>query len=147
MNPWEKFSFSIVPRRLIGNFPIIFTGETQLAAKLEEVYGDINAVEFYVGVMVEKHRTNGMFGATIIEAGGPFSVKGLMSNPICSPKYWRPSTFGGERGFNIVKTATLKKLFCENMEQCPDVSFHIPRNEGDLSADSNESTGKEHIEL
>ena len=127
----------------------LIIGETKLSARLEELYGDIEAVEFYVGVMVEKHRPAGMFGATIIEVGGPFSVKGLMSNPICSPKYWRPSTFGGETGFNMVKTASLKKLFCQNMKKCPPVSFTTPEvvdDEVKRTGDQNEA-GQSHVEL
>ncbi|KAL4218779.1 Prostaglandin G/H synthase 2 [Mactra antiquata] len=104
------------------------TGETEVARDLEEMYGDINAVEFYVGIVVEKTRPHAMFGSTVIELGGPFSVKGLMSAPICSPQYWKPSTFGGDVGFDLIKTATLEKLFCLNMNtaECPKISFKVP---------------------
>lgn len=106
---------------------VLVTGETEMAAELREMYGDIEAVEFYVGLMVEKHRHNSMFGGTVVEVGGPFSVKGLMSPAICSPTYWKPSTFGGQVGFDMVKSATLKKLFCNNMQgECPDVGFKVP---------------------
>ena len=46
--------------------------------------------------------------------------------------YWRPSTFGGQVGLDLVNSATLKKLFCENLwkdgvkEDCPYISFEIP---------------------
>ncbi|KAK3600354.1 hypothetical protein CHS0354_015951 [Potamilus streckersoni] len=135
------------------------TGDETLARDLEELYGDIDGMEFYVGLMVEKLRPRAIFGATIIEIGGPFSVKGLMSNPICSPRYWKPSTFGGETGFNIINTASLKKLFCQNIkEECPEnISFRIPDFvEGDVEEEvrncckrdksSNESVNKK-IEL
>ncbi|KAK3600358.1 hypothetical protein CHS0354_015956 [Potamilus streckersoni] len=103
------------------------TGDETLAKDLEELYGDIDGLEFYVGLMMEKLRHKAIFGSSLIEIGGPFSVKGLMSNPICSPKYWKPSTFGGEVGFNIIQTASLKKLFCNNMKgDCPSVSFRVP---------------------
>lgn len=97
--------------------------------QLSELYGgDIEAVEFYVGIVMEKTRPKAMFGSTVIELGGPFSVKGLMSAPICSRQYWRPSTFGGEVGFDIVKTATLEKLFCQNLgtSDCPTIAFKVP---------------------
>lgn len=107
---------------------------------MEEFYGEVDAVEFYVGIIAEKHRPKAMFGSTVIEMGGPFSVKGgtriacvlyyltlligLMSNPLCSPRMWRPSTFGGQKFFDIVKSASLKKLFCSNLEgECPEISF------------------------
>ncbi|XP_041643471.1 prostaglandin G/H synthase 1 isoform X2 [Cheilinus undulatus] len=105
------------------------TGDTDMARGLEELYGDIDAVELYIGVLMEKTRPNAIFGESMVEMGAPFSLKGLMGNPICSPEYWKPSTFGGEMGFNIVKTSTLKKLVCLNTKWCPYVDFHVPRNE------------------
>lgn len=102
------------------------SGDEEIAKELEDIYGDIEAVEFYVGIVTERTRPNAMFGATVIELGGPFSVKGLLSVPICSKQYWKPSTFGGDVGFNIVKTATLEKLFCSNIKDCPRISFKVP---------------------
>uniref|UniRef100_A0A7N5K2X7 Prostaglandin G/H synthase 1 n=1 Tax=Ailuropoda melanoleuca TaxID=9646 RepID=A0A7N5K2X7_AILME len=102
------------------------TGEKEIAAELEELYGDIDALEFYPGLLLEKCHPNSIFGESMIEIGAPFSLKGLLGNPICSPEYWKPSTFGGEMGFNMVKTATLKKLVCLNTKTCPYVSFHVP---------------------
>lgn len=105
------------------------TDDVEIARDLEELYGDIDALEFYPGVMLEKTRPNRLFGESMVEMGAPFSLKGLLGNPICSPEYWKPSTFGGETGFNIVKTSTLKKLVCLNTKWCPYVDFHVPRNE------------------
>nr|XP_035963732.1 prostaglandin G/H synthase 1 isoform X3 [Halichoerus grypus] len=102
------------------------TGEKEIAAELEELYGHIDALEFYPGLLLEKCHPNSIFGESMIEIGAPFSLKGLLGNPICSPEYWKPSTFGGEMGFNMVKTATLKKLVCLNTKTCPYVSFHVP---------------------
>lgn len=103
------------------------TGEKKLAKELENMYGDIDAVEFYVGLITEKRRNKAVFGEGVVEMGGPYSVKGLMANPICSPKYWKPSTFGGDVGFDIVNTASLEKLFCQNLKgDCPLVSFKVP---------------------
>uniref|UniRef100_A0A3Q2ID79 Prostaglandin G/H synthase 1 n=1 Tax=Equus caballus TaxID=9796 RepID=A0A3Q2ID79_HORSE len=107
------------------------TGEKEMAAELEELYGDIDALEFYPGLLLEKCHPNSIFGESMIEIGAPFSLKGLLGNPICSPEYWKPSTFGGEMGFNIVKTATLKKLVCLNTNTCPYVSFRVPKRPQD----------------
>ncbi|PKU28263.1 prostaglandin g h synthase hypothetical protein [Limosa lapponica baueri] len=102
------------------------TGEEEKAAELEELYGDIDALEFYPGLLLEKPQPNGIFGESMVEIGAPFSLKGLFGNPICSPEYWKPSTFGGETGFEIVKTASLEKLVCLNVKKCPYVAFHVP---------------------
>uniref|UniRef100_UPI003AAE7491 prostaglandin G/H synthase 1 n=1 Tax=Centroberyx gerrardi TaxID=166262 RepID=UPI003AAE7491 len=106
-----------------------FTDDEEMARDLEEFYGDIDALEFYPGLLLEKPRPGSIFGESVVEMGAPFSLKGLMANPICSPLYWKPSTFGGETGFNIIKTATLEKVVCQNTKWCPYVSFHVPRNE------------------
>ena len=114
-------------------------GEQKLSAELRKLYKDIDAVEFVVGLMLEKRRQNALFGGTILDIGAPFSVKGLLSNPICSPHYWKPSTFGGDVGFDIIKTATLKKLFCRNIPgECPLVSFRVPEfQKGDVDEHNN----------
>lgn len=98
-----------------------------MAAELEEMYGHVDAVELYTGLLVEKPRSNAIFGETMVEMGAPYSLKGLMGNPICSPEYWKPSTFGGKVGFDIVNTATLQMLVCNNVRgPCPVASFHVP---------------------
>uniref|UniRef100_UPI00398F3D4B prostaglandin G/H synthase 1-like n=1 Tax=Pristiophorus japonicus TaxID=55135 RepID=UPI00398F3D4B len=102
------------------------TGETEVAAKLEKLYGHIDALEFYPALILELPHKNSIFGESMVEMGAPFSLKGLLGNPICSPDYWKPSTFGGKTGFDIVNTATFKKLICLNVKKCPYVSFHVP---------------------
>ncbi|KAM9743145.1 prostaglandin G/H synthase 1 isoform 2-T2 [Menidia menidia] len=106
-----------------------FTDDAEMARGLEELYGDIDALEFYPGILLEKTRPNSIFGESMVEMGAPFSLKGLLGNPICSPEYWKPSTFGGETGFGVVKSATLRKLVCLNTKWCPYVDFHVPRDE------------------
>uniref|UniRef100_A0A6Q2X1X2 Prostaglandin G/H synthase 1 n=1 Tax=Esox lucius TaxID=8010 RepID=A0A6Q2X1X2_ESOLU len=104
-----------------------FTGEEEVARELEELYGDIDALEFYPALMLEKTRHQAIFGESMVEMGAPFSLKGLLGNPICSPEYWKPSTFGGQTGFDIVNSASLKKLVCLNSKWCPYVAFHVPQ--------------------
>lgn len=104
------------------------TGEQEVAAVLEEMYEDIEAVEFYVGLVVERPGPS-VTPLTMVNIGGPWSVKGLMANPICSPKYWKPSTFGGVEGMNIINTASIERLFCLNMKsKCQDITFRVPEN-------------------
>lgn len=97
-----------------------------MAAELEALYGDIDAMELYPALLVEKPRPDAIFGETMVEMGAPFSLKGLMGNPICSPHYWKPSTFGGEVGFQIVNTASIQSLICNNVKGCPVTAFNVP---------------------
>ncbi|KAM9796760.1 prostaglandin G/H synthase 2 [Syngnathus typhle] len=122
LNAYRK-RFSMAPYKSFEDL----TGETEMAAVLEEMYGDVDAVELYPGLLVEKPRANAIFGETMVEMGAPFSLKGLMGNPICSPEYWKPSTFGGSVGFEIVNTASLQRLVCNNVRgPCPVASFQVP---------------------
>nr|AHW81485.1 cyclooxygenase-d [Branchiostoma belcheri tsingtauense] len=105
------------------------TGDEEIAAQLEEAYGDIDAVEPYVGWLIEKPVPGNVLSRMFLQMASPFSFGGVLANPICSPGWWKPSTFGGEVGFNLVKTTTLKDLFCRNMnEPCGLVSFAVPEN-------------------
>ncbi|CAJ1070177.1 phosducin-like protein [Xyrichtys novacula] len=106
-----------------------FTDNEEIARELEGFYGDIDALEFYPGLMLERTRQESIFGESMVEMGAPFSLKGLLGNPICSPEYWKPSTFGGKVGFDIVNSATLKKLVCQNTRTCPHVAFSVPTGE------------------
>ncbi|XP_041826628.1 phosducin-like protein [Melanotaenia boesemani] len=119
-----------------------FSDNEEIASTLEELYGDIDALEFYPGLMLEKTRPGAIFGESMVEMGAPFSLKGLLGNPICSPQYWKPSTFGGKVGFDIVNSATLKKLVCLNSRTCPYVAFRVPTEEN-LQGNDN---GKVHTD-
>nr|ADB65785.1 cyclooxygenase [Caprella sp. KV-2010a] len=103
------------------------TGDEALAKDLQELYGHVDAVEFYVGLLTEKDSPS-LTPLTMVNVGGPWSVKGLIANPICSPHWWKPSTFGGDVGFDIVNSASLEKLFCNNMKsKCKNIAFKVPR--------------------
>lgn len=120
----------MLPRCLnINQFCASFlcAGDKTLAAKMEEVYGDIDAVDLCVGLFLEKGLQNSPFGLTTLAIFTPYSLHTLLSNPVSSPMYWKPSTFGGDVGFNLVQTATLEKLFCQNIAgKCPLVKFRVP---------------------
>ncbi|XP_072487940.1 prostaglandin G/H synthase 1-like isoform X2 [Notamacropus eugenii] len=89
---------------------LILIGEKQNSVELEELYGDIDILEFYPGLLMEKSLPNYIFGESMVEIRSSYSLKGLLGNPIYSPEYWKSSTFGDETGFNIVKTTMLQRL-------------------------------------
>ena len=98
-----------------------------------------------MGLFMEKRRDSSPFGASIVDIGGSFYIRGLLLHPISSPHYWKPSTFGGEVGFNIVKDATPASLFCGNIDgECPLVSFSVPY---DIARAARENLAKSHDEL
>lgn len=123
-------------------------GNEEMTKVLRELYEDVNAVELYPGLLAEKRRSNSMFGETLIEMGSPYSLQGLYGNAFASPQLWRPSTFGGEVGFQIVKTATLKKLICLNVPPpCPNVSFKTFGENDEPVTGKADSKSKEKKEL
>ncbi|XP_067397845.1 prostaglandin G/H synthase 1 isoform X2 [Emydura macquarii macquarii] len=145
LQPFNEYrkKFSMKPYKSFQEL----TGDEEKAAELEELYGDINALEFYPGLLLEKRQPNSIFGESMVEIGAPFSLKGLFGNPICSPEYWKPSTFGGATGFEIVKTASLQKLVCLNLRRCPDVAFHMPDPSAETGATGHHQDGKPSTEL
>ncbi|TNN55494.1 Prostaglandin G/H synthase 1 [Liparis tanakae] len=124
-----------------------FTDNEEIASELEEFYGDIDSLEFYPGLLLERTRQGSIFGESMVEMGAPFSLKGLLGNPICSPVYWKPSTFGGKVGFDIVNSATLKKLVCQNTRTCPHVAFRVPTEEQSETGSDDESSKTRTEEL
>lgn len=111
------------------------TGNEGIARELEELYGSIDALEFYPGLLLEAPGAS-ITPPTMVEIGGPYSVKGLIANPLCSPLYWKPSTFGGDVGFAIVTSASLEKLFCQNLKgECPQIAFKVPDSSRTLTSE------------
>ncbi len=96
---------------------------------------------------MEKRRYNSPFGGAIVDIGGCFYVRGLLSHPISSPQYWKSSTFGGDVGFAIVKDANPETFFCGNIKgECPLVSFRVP---DDIARETRKKTldARSHDEL
>ena len=85
-------------------------------------------LDFTAGFLLEKSDRS-VTPFSMVNIGGPYAVKGMMANPLSSPQYWKPSTFGGQVGFDIVKSASIEKLFCNNMKagECDQISFYVPK--------------------
>ena len=124
-------------------------GDVVMSQELEKLYGHIDALEFYPGMLLEKSDSS-VTPFTMVNIGGPYAVKGMMSNPISSPHYWKASTFGGQIGFDIVKTTTIRDLFCRNMKpgECGHISFKLPDNNNNNNNDKmNNNAADDHIVL
>ncbi|CAH1263434.1 PTGS2 [Branchiostoma lanceolatum] len=148
LNQYRK-RFGMPPYK---TFLELTAGDAEMAAQLEEAYGDIDAVELYFGWAIENPMPGSVLSQMFVRMGSTFAFTGTLSNPICSPGWWKPSTFGGEVGFNLVKTTTLKDLFCRNMNgPCGLVSFAVPEDveptglpkEGAASQDKGTSQNEE----
>ena len=59
---------------------VLTGGNTELAADLQAAYGDVNAVDMYVGFFVGRCTKISPFFITTIAVGAPYSVRGLLFN-------------------------------------------------------------------
>ena len=94
---------------------------------LKELYGDIDGVELIAGIYAEKRLRKNPFSAALTDIMSPSAIQGYFSHFLFSPHFWRPSTFGGEIGMDIVMETSLEKLFCRNIPgDCPPVYLRAP---------------------
>ncbi|XP_068230958.1 prostaglandin G/H synthase 2-like [Palaemon carinicauda] len=120
LNAYRR-KFNLMP---FGSFEEL-TGDKEIASLLEEVYEDINAVEFYVGLLVERSDSS-ISGVTMMNMAVAWTIKSIYSSPLCSQLYWKPSTFGGKVGWDIIQNTSLQKLFCLNLRTlCRDFQFTV----------------------
>jgi hypothetical protein len=106
-------------RRQVGLPPYTtfeeMTDDPKTLEALKKLYQHPDAVEMFTGMFIEKRRPGGLFGATITQRGIPSTFQGVFGHPLLSEQYWRPSTYGGEAGWNIVnEPCTLEQLIRRN---------------------------------
>lgn len=89
------------------------TGDQDTANKLQSVYDNVDDVEFLTGILTEKKNYGNSPTATIL--ANSFIVNSILTNPLTSKQSWTPETFGGSVGFDIVKSASIKSLVCNNL--------------------------------
>ena len=152
MQPFNQY------RKMMGLRPYEsfedLTNDEDVAKKAESLYKDIDAVELFPGMMLEKRRDVGLFSMTLTEIGIMCAFQGIFGDPLFSPSWWRPSTFGGQIGWQLVNAkVTLQELICRNVKgRCPTVSFTVP-DEGHIDPHSHDNVKSntirhnEHIEL
>ncbi|XP_069694755.1 prostaglandin G/H synthase 2-like [Periplaneta americana] len=104
------------------------TGNPEAAKILKNLYKDVDAVEFFVGMLVEK-KDSSLVGPTMASLGRAWIIQDIMAHVIGSPSWWKPSTFGGSVGMDIIKQSSLETLICNNMKNgCSgmNISFTVP---------------------
>jgi len=78
------------------------SSDPQISGRLRELYGDVDDVEFYVGLMAEDTRRNSVLGPLVGRLVGVHAFSQLMTNPLLAPEIYGPQTFS-ERGLQIIE--------------------------------------------
>jgi prostaglandin-endoperoxide synthase 2 len=92
------------------------TSDRTLRKELEDLYGSVDNIEFYVGLLAEDRRDNSVLPPMVGRLVGLHAFPQLMTNPLLAPGvYNHPDTFTPV-GRRIIETTTsLKQLLNRNL--------------------------------
>lgn len=94
------------------------TGDSQTAGELANLYESVEDVELLTGVLTEGTRGGAVPTVTVMTDS--FIVNAILTNDLVSKLSWKPETFGGNIGFDIIKYSNLESLVCSNLEDTCD---------------------------
>lgn len=89
------------------------TRNWEIAEELKRLYGNVDNVELLTGILLERKSYGVASTASIMT--NSFIINSILTNDLTSKILWEPITFGGNEGFDIVKTANIQKLVCNNL--------------------------------
>lgn len=85
--------------------------------KLKELYGDVDKIEFYVGLYAEDVRKNSAIPPLVARVIGIDAFSQALTNPLLSDKIFKPETFS-DVGWEIIQnTKTLADLVNRNVPE------------------------------
>jgi len=111
LNEYRKY-YDLPPHK---TFLEMSGGHKEIAELLEKWYGHVDAVEMFVGFFSEPTQELGLTPETITVMGSPFALSGLYTLPYSAPTWWKPSTFGGQLGWNLIKETSFDDFVCRNL--------------------------------
>lgn len=98
------------------------TKDKSVIKTLKELYGSIDNVEFYVGLMAEeKGYGNSIFPALLATMLGT-AFKGILSNPLLATDIYNENTFT-KVGMDIIKNTNLKNIISRNISKDKSLPF------------------------
>jgi len=94
-------------------------GNWETAKRLAEAYHNVEDVELLIGMLTEKKQLGVL--STVNVMTNSFVVNSILRSPLYSKDFWKPETFGGDDGFDIVRSANIKTFVCNNLvDKCSD---------------------------
>ncbi len=90
------------------------TEEKEIAAKLRDLYGDIDKLEWFVGLFAEGYGNDEMMGELLVNMVANDAFTQALTNPLLAEQVFNERTFGAE-GLKIIRdTQTLAQVICRN---------------------------------
>jgi prostaglandin-endoperoxide synthase 2 len=104
------------------------TSDKNVIKTLKELYGNIDNVEFYAGLMAEdRGYGNSIFPSLLTTMISAEAFRGILGNPLLAKDIYNENTFT-KKGMDIIKDTNFKNLISRNMSKdksLPFVSFKL----------------------
>jgi prostaglandin-endoperoxide synthase 2 len=101
------------------------TSDPELRRRLEDLYGEVDALEWYVGIFAEDHPEDQMMGDMLTAMVGYDAFTQALTNPLLSGRVFTEATFT-RAGLRIIeRTHTLKQILARNIDRPADAVAHF----------------------
>ncbi len=84
------------------------TADERLQRKLAQLYGDVDELEWYVGIFAEDHPEDGFLGSLLTLMVGHDAFTQVLTNPLLGPHIYNASTFTAAGLQVIAQTGSLQ---------------------------------------
>ena len=106
-----RMRFGLAPKRDFADL----TADPQVQQRLTELYGDIDNLEWYVGIWAEDRPPDQMMGDLLTYMVGYDAFTQALTNPLLGPQVFTESTFT-RAGLRIIRrTTTLQQILARNI--------------------------------
>ena len=96
------------------------TSDPEVLRRLEELYGDVDGLEWYVGIFAEDHLDDGMMGELLTAMVGYDAFTQALTNPLLSSQVFTEATFT-RTGLGIIgSTRSLQQILARNIPRPAD---------------------------
>ena len=102
--------FGMAPKKDFADL----TSDAVVQARLAELYGDIDNLEWYVGIWAEDHPDDQMMGDLLTAMVGYDAFTQALTNPLLSPQVFNEATFTRVGMRIIKKTRSLQQILARN---------------------------------
>jgi prostaglandin-endoperoxide synthase 2 len=103
--------FRLAPKRDFADL----TADPEVQRRLEDLYGDIDGLEWYVGIWAEDRPPDQMMGDLLTYMVGYDAFTQALTNPLLAPQVFTESTFT-RAGLRIIRrTTTLQQILARNI--------------------------------